>query len=95
MKLRELIDLYNFRQYRDEIKLESLKYDTNIVRIYFDENIGTNHYVEFGIYDFGEDEYKQEIYETFINKKMLERKVESIYFDYDLNTFCIHLGSDK
>lgn len=92
MKLREFIDIYNFRNYRDELKSENNKYDTEIIRVYFDTFIGTNHYIEFGIYDFSEDTYKQGIYEKFIDKKMLERKIESMYFDYDLNTFCIHLG---
>ena len=91
LTLADFLDLYNFRNYRDELKFDSNKYDTYNIRIYLCDSINSSRYVEFGIYDYSEDEYKKEIYEEFINKEILKREVSNMSFDYDLETFCIWL----
>ena len=91
MKLKEFIDTYNFRNYRTDIQSgnDNDKYDTIVVRIYLSTD--ENKYIEFGIYDFSGNKYKKKIYEEFIDKKLLERKIASFSFDYNLNTFCVWL----
>ncbi|MBQ1496112.1 MAG: hypothetical protein IIZ40_02000 [Bacilli bacterium] len=92
LTLERFLDLYNFRNYRDDVKNESKRLDTNIIRIYLSDEIGNStKWVEFGIYDYSEDEYKQDIYKEFINKDTLKKEIVDMYFDYDLNTFCITL----
>lgn len=96
LTLKQFLDLYNFRNYRPDLDLDSNKYDTAIIRIYLTTDIGSSsRYVEFGIYDYSEDAYKEEIYREFINKETLEREIATMCFDEDLGTFCITLqGSD-
>ena len=92
LTLERFLDLYNFRNYRDDVDSESKRLDTNTVRIYLSDEIGNStKWVEFGIYDYSEDEYKQDIYKNFINKDTLKKEIVDMYFDYDLNTFCIML----
>lgn len=93
--LKDLIDLYNFRNYRNDLDLESLKYDTHTIRIYLGNSISSHNYVEFGVYDFGEEEYKEDLYKEFLNEEVLKRKVESMYQDYELNIFCVLLGDKE
>lgn len=95
LTLKDLLDLYNFRNYRSEIEIESLRYDTSIIRIYLDEKISSHKYIEFGIYDFSEEEYKEEIYNEFINENTLKRKITSLYYDDNLSIFCIVLGDKE
>lgn len=96
LTLKQFLDLYNFRNYRPELDLESNKYDTAIIRIYLTTDIGSSsRYVEFGIYDYSENEYKEEIYREFINRELLERKVAGMCFDEDLGTFCITLQGEN
>jgi len=91
MTLKEFLDLYNFRDYRAEIETENKRYDTSIVRIYLTNDMSNHDYIEFGIYDYSENEYKEFLYEKFIRKELLKTTVKGMYFDYDLNTFCIYL----
>ena len=92
MILKEILDLYNFRYYRSELQIESKKYDTNIVRIYLNDGSCSDYrYIEFGVYDFGNED-KEYLYKKFINEKILKSKVNEIYFDDELNVFCIWLG---
>lgn len=91
MTLKQLLDLYNFRNYREDLKFDRNKYDTVNIRIYLNDSISNNDYVEFGVYDYSEDEYKEDLYKKFIRKEILETKIQGIYFDYDLETFCVAL----
>lgn len=94
MKLKEFLDIYNFRDFRPDVKSENGKFDTVVIRVYLNNELSNHDYVEFGVYDFCENEYKQKLYEKFINKEILNSKVSSMYFDYDLNTFCVCLGEN-
>lgn len=91
MTLKEFLDLYNFRNYRSEIETDSKKYDTTTIRIYLGESIHNNDYIEFGIYDYSEDEFKEKLYTQFLNKDILKRKVVSIYYDDEIGIFCVEL----
>ena len=95
MTLKQLIDLYNFRDYRTEIETENLRYDTSIIRIYLGETIHKDNYIEFGIYDYSEDEYKEKLYTQFLNKDILKRKVVSIYYDDEIGIFCVELEENN
>ncbi len=95
MTLKQLIDLYNFRNYRSEIETDSKRYDTTTIRIYLGDSIHHNNYVEFGIYDYSEDEYKEKLYTQFLNKDILKRKVFSIYYDDEINIFCVCLEENN
>ena len=91
LKLKDFLNLYNFRRYREDVP-EYKRNDTDIIRIYLDTNIGKNRFIEFGIYDFSEDEYKENIYNSFLKDDILDTNIESINFDYDLNVLMIWLG---
>lgn len=94
--LKQFLDIYNFRNYRDNLKFDNNKYDTNIIRIYLTDDIGgSSRYIEFGIYDYSEEEYKEDIYREFINKKILEKEIVGMSFDYDLETFCVTLKGEE
>ena len=97
LKLKDFLDLYNFREYRTDIPVEIdyKRNDTDIIRIYLDTSISTNRYIEFGIYDWSEDEYKESIYNSFLNKDILDANIESINFDYDLDVLMIWLGDSN
>lgn len=90
--LRDLIELYNFREYGGDIS-EYKKCDTKIIRIYLGCSVD-NRYVEFGIYDFGPDYEKKYLCENFIRPDVLDREISYLEYDHELNVFCIHLEGD-
>lgn len=81
MSLRDFLKLYNFKQ------IYSQKENTQIVRIYteFPAN-----WFEFGINDWSWDKNRDELVESYLNKKLLDREVVSINYDEDNDVFCIH-----
>lgn len=94
MKLRDMLMLYNFRYYREDLykDWESKAYDTQVIRIYLKDDITRNNkYIEFGVYDFSEDDYKLDIIENSLNEKILDTKVSCIYYDDQIEIFCIML----
>lgn len=96
MTLKKLLDLYNFRNYRTDVEIDSKKYDTQTIRIYLDsEYAKSDRYVEFGVYDFSEDEYKEGIYTEFISAEALKREVEGIWYDEEIGIFCVWLGKNN
>lgn len=80
--LRSFLDLYNFR----EIVAE--KEDTSIIRIYTEF---PSKYIEFGVNEWGYNSDKQNIIESVINKKVLDRVVRSFNYDNDRDIFCVYL----
>ncbi len=80
--LRRFLDLYNFREMVDN------KEDTQIIRIYTEF---PSKYIEFGVNEWSYGETKQEIIESVMNKKILERTVRSFNYDDDRNIFAVHL----
>lgn len=91
--LNDILKLYNFRNYRSDLEFESKRYDTYNIRIYLTDDIDSDcRYVEFGVYDYAEDDYKEKLYKSFIDEKTLKREVTGMCFDYMLETFCVWLG---
>lgn len=92
---REFINTYNFR-YINNLK-DDYNYDTQIIRIYPpSEKEERYKWFEFGVYDFSESSYKQEIIEQVLSKEILDSYVESISFNQDYeNVVTIHLTKEK
>ena len=92
---REFINTYNFR-YINNLK-DDYNYDTQIIRIYPPSEKEERHkWFEFGVYDFSESSYKQEIIEQVLSKEILDSYVESISFNQDYeNAVTIHLTKEK
>lgn len=83
MKFKEFIKTYNFRYVNDLGERYNL--DTQTIRIYPDnDDIGRNYWFEFGVYDFGEEEYKMDICESVLSKEIMESYVEIISMNPDL-----------
>lgn len=80
--LRRFLDLYNFREMVEN------REDTQIIRIYTDF---PSKYIEFGVNEWSYGETKQEIIDSVMNKKMLERVVRSFNYDNDRDIFCVYL----
>ena len=97
IKLKDILDLYNFRGYMTNEMINNYKFNTGIISIYLNDTIIHNHrFVELGIYDYGEDEYKESIYKEFINENILNKEVVDMYVDEDINILCITLrGEDN
>lgn len=92
MKLEELLNLYNFRLYREDLR-DNNKENSNTIRIYLDyEN-----WFEFGIDDWSSDKTKEENIKKALNKSILEQEVESFKVDDDMYIFVVYLKekSDK
>ena len=92
MKLEELLNLYNFRLYREDLR-DNNKENSNTIRIYLDyEN-----WFEFGIDDWCSDKTKEENIKKALNKSILEQEVESFKVDDDMDIFVVYLKekSDK
>lgn len=85
MKLEQLLELYNFRLYRDD--LQKNKENTDVIRIYL--NYDT--WFEFGIDDWGINEFKKSNINKILIKDILNRKVESFNVDSDSNTLFVYL----
>lgn len=81
MKLSELIELYNFKQFHGD------KEDTQIIRIYLD----ISEWFEFGVNDWGYQSGKESIVKKVLPKKLLEREVTSFNYDNDRDVFSVWL----
>ena len=86
MTLYDFLMIYNFRDgSKDTSKLDD---NTQIIRIYSDYT--TQHWIEFGVYDFW-DEAKIESIKTFLDKKVLQREVGAIRQNYDVDVLEVYL----
>lgn len=82
MTLREFIKLYNFRQFYKD------KENTQIIRIYTEL---PSDWFEFGVNDWWFEDNRDELVEQFLHKRLLDREVTSINYDYDNDVFCIRV----
>lgn len=80
--LNRFLDLYNFREMVEN------REDTQIIRIYTEF---PSKYVEFGVNEWSYGETKQEIIESVMNKKILEKTVRSFNYDTTRDIFCVYL----
>lgn len=80
--LARFLDLYNFREMVDK------REDTQIIRIYTDF---PSKYIEFGVNEWSYGETKQEIIDTVLSKKILERPVRSFNYDTTREIFSVYL----
>lgn len=92
MTLEELLNIYNFRLYRDDLRDEN-KENSNTIRIYLDYR----NWFEFGIDDWSSDKTKSENIKKVLDKYLLKRKVESFSVNDDMNMLVVYLveKSDK
>lgn len=87
MILKDLLNLYNFRLYRDDIQSNYLKEDTSTVRIYIDIDM----WFEFGICDWSNNEVKRESIEKILTKDILNKEVDYFNVNDENNLFSVHL----
>ena len=86
MTLYDFLMLYNFRDdSKDTSKLDD---NTQIIRIYSDYK--TQHWIEFGVYDYW-DKAKTKSIKTFLDKMVLQREVEEIRQNYDAEVLEVYL----
>ena len=86
MTLYDVLMLYNFRaNSKDTSKLDD---NTQIIRIYSDYK--TQHWIEFGVYDYW-DKPKIESIKTFLDEKVLQREVAEIRQNYDVDVLEVYL----
>lgn len=90
MTLEKLLFLYNFRLYRDDFSNEQSKENSDIIRIYIDYK----NWFEFGIYDWYENELKEENIKKILTKELLNKKVDFFSVDDDMNMFKIYLKEE-
>jgi len=90
MKLIDILKTYNFRLV-DSIDGRSIE-NTQTIRIYPDTYDQMSYWFEFGLEDF--HSYKEEgllRFKEILNKELLNRKVQSISQNNDLNICEIYL----
>lgn len=90
MTLEKLLFLYNFRLYMDDFSNEQSKENSDIIRIYIDYK----NWFEFGIYDWYENELKEENIKKILTKELLNKKVDFFSVDDDMNMFKIYLKEE-
>lgn len=90
MRLIDILEKYSFGRYNENVKLEKNRVDTDIIRIYYDEFSETK-WFEFGVYDLGVKDYTMEIINKIFNKKILNKEVNDIRRNNDLNIVEIFL----
>lgn len=92
MILEELLNLYDFRLYRDDLR-DGNKENSNTIRIYLDYK----NWFEFGIDDWSSNETKAENIKMVLDKDLLKRKVEIFSVNDDMNMLVVYLveKSDK
>lgn len=87
--LYDLLRMVNFRYYDSDATHETLKHNTNTIRIYLTHC--AEDWIEFGIYDFGSDINKEKLIKCTFNPEILSQKVNSFYVDDYLNILCVHV----
>lgn len=87
MKLSAVLQKINFRRINKDVPQDSYFYfDAKSVRIYLDVK---EPYFDFGVYDFGE--YTFDIIERALHPDILEKEVESITYEEDIQMLAIYL----
>ncbi len=87
MTLEELLNLYNFRLYRDDLRDEN-KENSNTIRIY----LNCFSWFEFGIDDWSSDGIKANNIKKILDKNLLNREVESFNVNDDMNMLTVYLA---
>ena len=90
MKLIDILEKINFRLVNDNCKYEHNINDTDIIRIYFDD-FDDSKWFEFGVIDWNANDNKIEIINEIFNKKFLNKEVNDIRSNNDLNIIEIFL----
>lgn len=90
MRLIDILEKYSFGRYNENVKLEKNRVDTDIIRIYYDEFSETK-WFEFDVYDLGVKDYTMEIINKIFNEKILNKEVNDIRRNNDLNIVEIFL----
>ena len=87
MKLIDLLEIHDFRLYRDDLQTERLKQNSNTIRIHFDYN----DWFEFGLNDWSNQEEKIKSIEKILTKDVLNRTVSDFQTDDEMNILVINL----
>ena len=92
----QFIKTYNFR-YVNRLNRDNVDNDTCIIRIYPPtRDFDRDKWFEFGVYDFGRDDYKWEICKEVLSKEILKSYVECISYNEDYNVVVtIHLTKNE
>ena len=94
MTLYDFLMIYNFRDgSKDTSKLDD---NTQIIRIYPDDSkLISQDWIEFGVYDFSEDEIKAKTINIFLNSKILKKEVTSFRLNYDVDVVEVYLKEEE
>ena len=89
---------YNFRYYREDCKEDTHRMNTSCIRIEYP--IGSTYpkgheWIEFGMYDYGGNDYKLEQLKNVFNEKILDLYVSDFYYDDDLEIFVVRLSEEQ
>lgn len=81
MKLIDLLSVYNFRLYRDDLTTNYAKDNSQTIRItYWEEDFKRN-WFEFGINDYYPKEEVIKTIKKVLSKEILNREVDNIQVD--------------
>lgn len=81
---KQFMNTFNFRNINDTKRKSNGEYleDTKIIRIYspkiYDSFDLENKWIEFGLYDFSTNNYKNKIMGEFLSKEILDSYVDEI-----------------
>ena len=90
MKLIELLELHDFRLYRDDLKTERAKENSNTIRICLDYN----EWFEFGFNDWCNCNEKINNIKKILTNDILNRKVSCFQVNDELGILEIWLKSE-
>lgn len=90
MRLIELLEMHDFRLYRQDLVPERLKQNSNTVRIH----LSYNEWFEFGINEWTNREDKINNIKQIITKDVLNRKVQMFQVNEDLGILEITLDEE-
>lgn len=95
ISFEQFIMTYNFRILSNH-EIESKTYNSEVIRIYPPvEDFDSAYWFEFGVYDFGPNDFKWQICKDALSDNILKSYVDYIYFDEELCTLEIHLTHEK
>lgn len=94
---KQFVTSHSFRYYRSDCESEDKKYNTSTIRIYYPvgEDYFKQDWFEFGIYDFGGDDYKLRQIKDIFSEKILKLYVSNFYCDDELDILVVHLTDNK
>ena len=82
MKLIDLLSVYNFRLYRDDLRTNYAKENSQTIRIvFYEKDCFNRNWFEFGVNDWFEKEEVIKTIKRVLSKEILNREVDNIQVD--------------